>query len=125
MVEPFAKARPRIIKRRGRTIAFMPQTYQDRRAELKKRFGPTVCGNLIGLRVLAYRKIPKSWSKKKKAEHRGIPCTTKPDLDNIIGAVMDALMDDDSNVVSLSGEKRWSDREDGAGYLDIEFYEIE
>ena len=42
--------------------------------------------------------MPKSWSKKKKAEMDGKPHQSKPDLDNLIKAFKDALLKDDSKV---------------------------
>lgn len=60
--------------------------------------------------------IPASWSKKKKqaAIDGEIRPTTKPDLDNIIKAVMDALNDvvwqDDKQVVQLQVAKYYSEK---------------
>ena len=58
-----------------------------------------------------YIPIPKSWSKKKKAEHLGKPhrMATRNDLDNLIKAVMDALIKDDGCVHYLKAEKFWSE----------------
>lgn len=80
------------------------------------------CGNAkfnensqLELSVSAYFKIPKSGSKKKKAEMRigGIRPTKKPDGDNILKAVADALngvcYKDDKNIVKMSIEKFYSD----------------
>jgi Holliday junction resolvase RusA-like endonuclease len=61
------------------------------------------------LRITAYLPIPASWSKKKKAEHSGKLHTSKPDIDNIAKAVMDALFEDDSGVAELVAKKRWDD----------------
>ena len=117
---PFAKARPRVVRRGKGVTTFMPKTYQRSRAELKKKFGPvSVVGELF-LRVGAYRRIPKSWGRKKKEEMRGALCTLSPDIDNIVGAVMDSLLEEDCIVVAIEAIKRWSDREDGEAYLDIE-----
>ena len=33
---------------------------------------------------------------------------TRPDLDNLVGGVMDALLEDDSKVVAITAFKRWS-----------------
>lgn len=80
------------------------------------------CGNVkfnensqLELSVAAYFKIPKSGSKKKKAEMRigDIRPTKKPDGDNILKAVADALngvcYKDDKNIVKMSIEKFYSD----------------
>lgn len=42
--------------------------------------------------------MPKSWSKKKKAEMIGKPHKQKPDLDNLIKAFQDAVLKEDSIV---------------------------
>ena len=42
--------------------------------------------------------MPKSWSKKKRAEMNGKPHQQKPDLDNLIKAFKDALCKDDSYI---------------------------
>jgi Holliday junction resolvase RusA-like endonuclease len=54
--------------------------------------------------------MPKSWSKKKKAEMNGKPHQAKPDIDNLSKAVMDALLDEDSHIWSLRASKFWSDK---------------
>jgi Holliday junction resolvase RusA-like endonuclease len=52
--------------------------------------------------------MPKSWSKKKKREMEGEPHTQTPDLDNLLKAVCDAHMGDDSGIHTLGGlSKVW------------------
>ena len=54
--------------------------------------------------------MPKSWSKKKKAEMNLMPHTQTPDLDNLIKALLDAHMSDDSGIHTLGPiRKVWSD----------------
>lgn len=52
--------------------------------------------------------MPNSWTKKKKEQMNGLPCLSKPDLDNITKAVKDSLKKDDSDVWFEKAEKRWS-----------------
>ncbi len=52
--------------------------------------------------------MPKSWSAKKKAAHEGEPHRQKPDLDNLVKAMLDALHDDDSHIWDGRFTKRWS-----------------
>ena len=52
--------------------------------------------------------MPDSWSAKKKDKSNGMPCHSKPDLDNITKAVKDCLLDEDSNVWWERAEKYWS-----------------
>ena len=80
------------------------------------------CGNVkfdensqLELFVKAYYKIPKSASKKKRIAmlSEEIRPTKKPDVDNILKAVADALngvcYKDDKNIVKMSIEKFYSD----------------
>ena len=45
--------------------------------------------------------MPKSWSKKKKGYMDGMAHTQKPDLDNLLKAVFDAHMSDDSGIHTI------------------------
>lgn len=60
--------------------------------------------------------MPRSWSKRKRAALAGQPHRQKPDLDNLIKALTDALLPDDSGLWQLAGaEKRWGE----AGSIEI------
>ena len=67
-------------------------------------------------RSAAVRAMPGSWSKRRRAAMAGAWCASKPDADNIAGAVMDALFEDDAAVVAVSCSKLWGP----AGELRIE-----
>lgn len=43
----------------------------------------------------------------KKFQRQGMPHQQKPDLDNLIKSVLDALFDDDSHIYDLSAKKIW------------------
>ena len=72
------------------------------------RFAPPVV-----LEIDAYFEIPKSYTKKKRAlcAQGLVRPTCKPDIDNVVKAVADALngvvYKDDSGVVELRCAKRW------------------
>ena len=52
--------------------------------------------------------MPKSWSAKAKDATDGKPHKQKPDLDNLLKALMDALFEDDAHIWQLSRlEKVW------------------
>ena len=53
--------------------------------------------------------MPKSWSKKKKLAMTGQSHQSKPDIDNILKAVLDAVYKDDSTVWNLQATKIWGD----------------
>ena len=57
--------------------------------------------DLNGKSIVFTFAMPKSWSKKKKAQMDGVPHTQTPDLDNVLKALMDAHMNDDSGVWHL------------------------
>lgn len=51
--------------------------------------------------------MPKSWSKKKKAEMDGKPHQSKPDLDNLKKSLLDAIFDEDKWVWDMRVTKVW------------------
>ncbi|QPQ35919.1 RusA family crossover junction endodeoxyribonuclease [Lysinibacillus sp. JNUCC-52] len=69
----------------------------------------------IRLRIDVYRKIPKSFSKKKhqQAVEGALRPTTKPDIDNLAKGIKDGLSKviwhDDSQVTELVARKLYSD----------------
>lgn len=102
-LEPFGKARPRVVA--GHT--YMPDSYTRARADLRLLFGPVEVPPPWSLRVTAVRAMPRSWSKRRRGEMAGAWCTSKPDADNVAGAVMDALFEDDAAVVEVACRKVW------------------
>lgn len=61
-----------------------------------------------GAHVTFYIAIPKSWSKKKKLQFDGEPHQQKPDIDNLIKALLDAVYEDDAHIWNISATKLWS-----------------
>lgn len=53
--------------------------------------------------------MPVSWSKKHRASMNGQPHQQKPDLDNMLKAVMDAVHEDDAHIWAVKAEKRWAE----------------
>ena len=60
--------------------------------------------------------MPKSWSKKKRAEMEWKPHRQRPDIDNLTKAVLDALYAEDCVVWSLSIVKQWN----SSGFIKLE-----
>jgi len=108
-MQPYGKERPRTRRLpNGGTQPYMPPEYQWRRERLAELFGPVpMAGQPVILNVLAVRAMPASWSKAKKQQMAGTWCMSKPDSDNIVGAVMDALFGEDSNIVDSRCPKIW------------------
>ncbi|WGM47677.1 hypothetical protein KOAAANKH_02559 [Brevundimonas sp. NIBR10] len=59
------------------------------------------------------REMPKSWSKAKKLALRGEPIVGRPDIDNQVKAILDALneivWEDDAQVSDLHTSRRWAE----------------
>ncbi len=104
-MEAFGKARPRVTE----NGTYMPRGYTLARKQLKAAFGSVTVAPPWVLRVTAVRQMPASWSKKKRAAMDGRWCLIRPDVDNILGAVMDALFPEDAAVVGVSCEKQWGE----------------
>jgi Holliday junction resolvase RusA-like endonuclease len=61
-------------------------------------------------KVVFHMPMPKSWPANTKLGMDGLPHCTKPDLDNLLKALCDAVLVDDARIWSVSAEKRWSDK---------------
>jgi len=99
---------------KGRSCVNSYWAFKD---ELRYRLGNSnvpLPHQIKGVSWLAYFPIPKSWSKKKRAEVSGrlFPIhQVKPDRDNIDKAILDSLFGNDSGVaIGLTG-KFWDDGE--------------
>jgi len=55
--------------------------------------------------------MPKSWGKRKKASMCGKPHQQKPDIDNLLKALFDAVYDDDSKIWQVGGVMKLWDYE--------------
>lgn len=63
---------------------------------------------LRDVRLVFVLPMPASWSERKKAQMDGAPHESKPDLDNLLKAVKDALLPDDAAVSSYGAiSKEW------------------
>lgn len=121
------KAQPRVKAfRRGRFAGVYDPGTADNwklmiRAEAKRSWSGVVSHDPIRMRVWFFMPRPKSHfakdgSRKAKTPHFH---TSKPDLDNLVKAVMDAINDcgniwhDDSQVVDLEISKRYCEKQAG------------
>lgn len=64
--------------------------------------------HLSGTRIIFKMPMPESWSQKKKSERDGQPHMSRPDIDNLLKALLDAAFLDDSCVWSITATKVWS-----------------
>ena len=63
------------------------------------------------LDIVFFIPMPISWSKKKRSEMAGTPHKQRPDLDNYIKGLLDALLEEDCKVWRVSARKIWVDTE--------------
>lgn len=59
------------------------------------------------LRVTFGIAMPKSWSEKKCALMRGKPHQQKPDIDNLVKGLLDALTLEDAYIYEVHADKSW------------------
>lgn len=60
-----------------------------------------------GAHIIFVIPMPRSWSEKKKKEMDWKPHQQKPDIDNLIKAVLDAVHRDDSHIFDIRASKHW------------------
>lgn len=58
-----------------------------------------------GAHIKFYIPMPVSWSKKRKGTLNGLPHRGKPDIDNLLKALMDAVFEDDSHIYNIQASK--------------------
>lgn len=68
------------------------------------------------LRLVFVMPMPKSWSNKKRLLMDGKPHQQKPDVDNMIKAVLDALCEEDRFIYDVHATKIWGEN----GTLSVE-----
>jgi len=86
-----------------RFLAFAAWAKEVRRiAQVPDGFTPTIVD------FVAIRAMPASWSAKKARALGGQICESRPDVDNIHKAIMDALFKEDASVASGLTLKRWA-----------------
>ena len=121
--KPQGKARARTVRNKytGKVHSFTPektQSYEDLiRWCFRDADGEYIGNKMIDLYVAAYFPIPKSFSKAKRQAIIDVLLfpTTKPDCDNILKVVLDALngvaYHDDKQVVSVKCDKFYTEAE--------------
>ena len=117
--EPQGKARARVVRKRGGkgVTSYTPNKTTDYEALVRwefirvnhlKHFSENQTG-AVSIQIFAYFSIPKS----AKKTLPGSPCCKKPDADNILKIICDALngvaYHDDSQIVHAEVSKFWSD----------------
>jgi Holliday junction resolvase RusA-like endonuclease len=120
--KPKAQPRVRPSMRGNKLGVYMPKTADDYRGLIiqawRARYANIQFTGAVQVRVMAYFPIPKS-----KQKDCPLFCTSKPDGDNILKAVLDALTQagawgDDAGVASMSIDKRYT-KTDARTEIDI------
>ena len=119
---PIGQGRPKFSTINGHAVAYDPEKSRNYKAYVKllatqamKEQGFEMIEGPCSLDILAFFEVPKSKSKKfKERALEGLERPTKkPDADNIVKAILDALnklaYKDDSSIVYLSVGKYYSD----------------
>ncbi|PGY99991.1 RusA family crossover junction endodeoxyribonuclease [Bacillus thuringiensis] len=120
MAEPVAQGRPRASTVHGKVRMYDPKKSRDFKryvSAIAAKFAPaSLLEGPLQLEVKVYKPSLKSFSKKKAlaAEEGLLRPTTKPDVDNYVKGVKDALnkviWHDDSQVVDLKVSKWYSEK---------------
>ena len=121
-IEPYGKGRPRITIIGGRPHAYTPEKTREYEQIIRSAFKKTkqqgyFNGEALCVDCLFEFGVPKSYTKKDtklclsgEKDH-----TKKPDIDNCIKSVLDALQGnggafaDDTQIVSISATKKYAD----------------
>jgi Holliday junction resolvase RusA-like endonuclease len=118
--EATAQGRPRATTINGKARMYDPaksRDYKDYVRLVASEHAPKeLLKDALLVEIIIYRKIPKSFSKKKTtdAERGLIVPTSKPDADNYLKGISDALngviWKDDSQITDAIIRKRYSDK---------------
>ena len=117
--KPQGKGRPRYTVRGGHAVAYTPENTRKYEEQIRRAwqeqdgrdYGPAA----LALIVTAYYPVP---SRARKAEREAmlsgqVPVRDKPDLDNVLKAVMDALnstaYQDDRQVTHINAARVYSE----------------
>lgn len=111
---PIPASRPRVSKH----ATYYPKTYLEYKGNIKEYLSLTYkkkpLTEAVRVTFMFHMPIPKSLSKKKKAELVGQYHIKTPDNDNLQKAVLDAMngivFHDDSQVAEIFATKKYSDK---------------
>lgn len=112
--KPVPKARPRVVNGHAYTPD-KTKAFETLVAAKYKAAGGTVHDGPVSVTIAVWYQMPKSWPKYRKTEQKGLPHTSKPDLDNVIKSILDGLngsaWEDDAQVSKVHAVKHWYDGE--------------
>ena len=113
--DPVGKARPRATATGNFVRMYTPKKTTQYEELVRRCFaeaGGKISSGPVRLSLSMYSQMPQSWSKKKLQELAYTGCEKKPDIDNVIKIIGDALngvaYKDDSSIVSVTATKQWA-----------------
>ncbi len=130
--DPVGKGRPRISTRGGFVRSYTPDKTRDyeclvadiaHREMMNHGLLPTY--DAVSVVIDAYYTIPKSFSKKKRIEaiEDEIKPMVKPDIDNVVKAILDAMNKtvyiDDKQVVDVIARKFYTEQDEGFVTIEV------
>lgn len=132
--EPIGKGRPRVTARGGKFAhAYTPKKTKEYEDKIRFEFMASTCEKMpvfekgvpLKAEITIAFSIPQSYTKKKQEQCRNgllVP-TKKPDIDNVIKCIFDAISNDycfhdDSQVTEVVAEKIYSE----TPYVDVKIY---
>ncbi len=107
-VEPVAK--PRMTRRdkwAERPVVLRYRAFKDELLLALRAKGILEVAPRGVLRVRFTLRMPASWPARRRVLMAGAPHTSRPDVDNLVKALMDATLRDDSHIWMLNAEKVW------------------
>jgi Holliday junction resolvase RusA-like endonuclease len=121
---PVGKGRPRATTINGMARMYTPKktaSYETLVVMAYTQAGGVKLDGSLHMHVKATFEMPLSWSMKKRKATDGKFCSKKPDADNILKIVADALngvaYHDDAAIGAASIEKRWG--QDGSVVVEL------
>ena len=111
---PTGKGRPRVTSIGGHARTYTPEKTRSREGIVASLCmdamqGRAALAGPVEVMIAIEAPIPASWSRVKRAAAAGKPCAVKPDLDNVVKLLLDAVngiaFGDDRQVVSLAASK--------------------
>lgn len=114
----FGRAIPKMRAGRNGKRSFTPKRNAAFEAKIRAisavemaRAGLHATPDAVLLELAFEREIPKSWTKAKQLQMRGMPIVGRPDVDNLQKAIMDAMngvvYEDDAQVADVQLSRRW------------------
>ena len=116
---PVGKGRPKFARRGASVTTYTPEKTASYENLVKVKaeeamVGREVIAGAVAVTILLFITPPASWSNKKmlQALNHEIMPTTKPDIDNVIKGIFDAMNEivwnDDKQVVDVTIRKRYA-----------------